>query len=100
MKIAIDAMGGDHAPKAVVLGAIKAVETFSDIHITLVGKEEEIRKYLTKEERISILHTDEIIEATDEPVRAFNAHDRLHCGFRNRGGGLRIGCRCRLDTGT
>ncbi|MFP3124107.1 phosphate acyltransferase PlsX [Ectobacillus funiculus] len=70
MKIAIDAMGGDHAPKAVVLGAIKAVETFSDIHITLVGKEEEIRKYLTKEERISILHTDEVIEATDEPVRA------------------------------
>lgn len=70
MKIAIDAMGGDHAPKAIVLGAIKAVETFSDIHITLVGKEEEIRKYLTKEERISILHTDEVIEATDEPVRA------------------------------
>ncbi|MFB9762265.1 phosphate acyltransferase PlsX [Ectobacillus funiculus] len=70
MKIAIDAMGGDHAPKAVVLGAIKAVETFSDIHITLVGKEEEIRKYLTKEARISILHTDEVIEATDEPVRA------------------------------
>lgn len=70
MKIAIDAMGGDHAPKTMVLGAIKAVETFSDIHITLVGKEEEIRKYLTKEERISILHTDEIIEATDEPVRA------------------------------
>lgn len=70
MKIAIDAMGGDHAPKAIVLGAIKAVETFSDIHITLVGKEEEIRKYLTKEERISILHTDEVIEAADEPVRA------------------------------
>ncbi|GAA3323476.1 hypothetical protein GCM10020331_047500 [Ectobacillus funiculus] len=33
-------------------------------------KEEEIRKYLTKEARISILHTDEVIEATDEPVRA------------------------------
>ena len=28
MKIAIDAMGGDHAPKEIVLGALKAIETF------------------------------------------------------------------------
>ncbi|MCP8970169.1 phosphate acyltransferase PlsX [Ectobacillus ponti] len=70
MKIAIDAMGGDHAPKTVVLGAEKAVAAFPDLKVTLVGKEEEIRKYLTKEERITIIHTDEVIEATDEPVRA------------------------------
>ncbi|MED0993075.1 phosphate acyltransferase PlsX [Bacillus nitratireducens] len=70
MKIAIDAMGGDHAPKAVVLGAMKAIKEYSDLHITLVGKEEEIRQYLTSEERITILHTDEKIESTDEPVRA------------------------------
>lgn len=59
MKIAIDAMGGDYAPKAVVLGAMKAIKEYSDLHITLVGKEEEIRQYLTSEERITILHTDE-----------------------------------------
>ncbi len=70
MKIAIDAMGGDHAPKAVVLGAMKAIKEYSDLHITLVGEEEEIRQYLTSEERITILHTDEKIESTDEPVRA------------------------------
>jgi glycerol-3-phosphate acyltransferase PlsX len=70
MRIAIDAMGGDHAPKTVVLGAVKAARAYSDLHITLVGKEEEIRKYLTNEERISILHADEVIEGTDEPVRA------------------------------
>ncbi|MFD3445466.1 phosphate acyltransferase PlsX [Microbacteriaceae bacterium 4G12] len=70
MRIAIDAMGGDHAPKTVVLGAMKAIEKFSDLEITLVGKEQEIRKYLTNEERISIIHTDEVIEGTDEPVRA------------------------------
>ena len=28
MKIAIDAMGGDNAPKEIVLGAIKALEDF------------------------------------------------------------------------
>ena len=63
MKIAIDAMGGDNAPKAVVLGAMKAIKAFSDLDITLVGKENEIRQYLTNEERITILHTDEKIES-------------------------------------
>lgn len=70
MKIAIDAMGGDHAPKEIVIGAMKAVEAFSDIHITLVGDESKIKQYLTNQERITILHTSEVILGTDEPVRA------------------------------
>lgn len=70
MKIAIDAMGGDNAPKEVVLGALKAIKQFPDLHLTLIGKEEQIRSYLTSEERITIIHTDEVIEGTDEPVRA------------------------------
>jgi phosphate acyltransferase len=70
MKIAIDAMGGDHAPKEIVIGAMKAVEAFSDIHITLVGDETKINQYLTNQERITILHTTEVILGTDEPVRA------------------------------
>lgn len=70
MKLAIDAMGGDHAPKEIVIGAMKAVEAFSDIHITLVGDETKIKEYLTNPERISILHTTEVILGTDEPVRA------------------------------
>jgi phosphate acyltransferase len=70
MKIAIDAMGGDHAPKEVVIGARKAIEEFPDLHITLVGDESKIKEHLTNEERITILHTTEIILGTDEPVRA------------------------------
>ncbi|HZG61127.1 MAG TPA: phosphate acyltransferase PlsX [Anoxybacillus sp.] len=70
MRIAIDAMGGDHAPKEIVLGAMKAVEQFKDVEITLIGDETQIRSFLTTDERISLIHTDEIIEATDEPVRA------------------------------
>jgi phosphate acyltransferase len=70
MKIAIDAMGGDNAPKEIVLGAIKSAEAFSDIHITLVGDEAKIKEYLTPHDRIDILHTDEVILPTDEPVRA------------------------------
>ncbi|MCL6616923.1 MAG: phosphate acyltransferase PlsX, partial [Anoxybacillus ayderensis] len=70
MKIAIDAMGGDHAPKEVVIGAQKAIEHFHDIEITLVGNETLIRPYITYDERLSIIHTEQMIEATDEPVRA------------------------------
>lgn len=70
MKIAIDAMGGDHAPKEIVLGAVKAIQHFSDIEITLFGDEKKIRSYLSSDERITIIHTEEVIEATDEPVRA------------------------------
>ncbi|MEH7345188.1 phosphate acyltransferase PlsX [Bacillus sp. JJ1532] len=70
MKIAIDAMGGDHAPKEIVLGAMKAAAEYKDIEITLVGDETKIKEYLTNPERIEILHTNEVILATDEPVRA------------------------------
>jgi len=70
MKLAIDAMGGDHAPKEIVLGAMKAVQTFPDLHITLVGDEAKINEILTAHERISILHTTELILGTDEPVKA------------------------------
>lgn len=35
MKIAVDAMGGDNAPKAIVEGALKAAQDFKDITIVL-----------------------------------------------------------------
>ncbi|PJN87110.1 phosphate acyltransferase PlsX [Bacillus sp. mrc49] len=70
MKITIDAMGGDHAPKAQVLGAMKAVEAFSDVEITLVGNEAEINQHLIKHGRIKVVHTEDKILSTDEPVRA------------------------------
>ena len=47
MKIAIDAMGGDHAPKEIVLGAVKAIQSFPDLKIVLVGDETKIKEYLT-----------------------------------------------------
>lgn len=70
MKLALDAMGGDHAPKEIVLGAMKAVQAFDDLHICLVGDEAKIKEHLTSSERISILHTEEVILGTDEPVKA------------------------------
>lgn len=59
MKLAIDAMGGDHAPKAIIEGVEKATAQFKELHITLIGNESEIKKYLTSSDRISIIHTEE-----------------------------------------
>lgn len=70
MKLAIDAMGGDNAPKEIVLGAMRAISHFPKLHITLVGDETKINPLLTNNERIEILHTEEVILGTDEPVRA------------------------------
>ncbi|MGM8364174.1 phosphate acyltransferase PlsX [Virgibacillus sp. W0181] len=70
MRIAIDAMGGDHAPKEVVRGAMDAISQFNDIKITLIGDEKQIKSYLTNDNNITIIHTDERITAEDEPVRA------------------------------
>lgn len=70
MKLAIDAMGGDNAPKEIVLGAQQAVEAFTDIEITLIGDEKQINENLTSHDRIQVIHTDEVILGTDEPVRA------------------------------
>ena len=70
MKIAVDAMGGDNAPQAIVEGVMLAKQDFPDIEFQLYGKEAEIKKYITDEKNITIIHTDEKIASDDEPVEA------------------------------
>ena len=70
MKIAVDAMGGDHAPQAIVEGVALAQQDFPEVEFLLYGKEAEIKKYLINEKNITIIHTDEKINSDDEPVKA------------------------------
>lgn len=58
-RIAIDAMGGDNAPKAIVEGVNQAIEAFSDIEIQLYGDQTKINSYLIQSDRVAIIHTDE-----------------------------------------
>ena len=69
-KIAVDAMGGDNAPQALVEGVNQAICDFDDIEIVLYGDEAKIKNYLTATERVSIVHTEEKIDSDDEPARA------------------------------
>lgn len=74
VNVALDAMGGDNAPAAIVQGAIDAVKASSEVKVFLVGKEELIRKELTAcsydEKRIEIVDAREVIEMAEPPVMA------------------------------
>lgn len=70
MRLAVDAMGGDNAPKEIVLGAMDAVTEIDNLSITLYGDESKIKPLLTNHKNIKIIHTDEVITSDDEPVKA------------------------------
>ena len=73
MKIIIDAMGGDHAPEAPVLGAIDAAKSFGT-QITLVGKGEEILGVMRKHgienlpAGMEIANADDVVDMHDDPA--------------------------------
>jgi phosphate acyltransferase len=74
LTIAVDAMGGDHCPKAEVSGAILAIKSY-DVHVILVGKEDLLRQELRQHEgwdhtRISIQHASEQITMDDSAAKA------------------------------
>ncbi|MGD0403627.1 MAG: phosphate acyltransferase PlsX [Candidatus Acidiferrales bacterium] len=72
--IAIDAMGGDHAPRAEVEGAILAAREFG-VHILLVGMEAAIKQELSRHGHrglpIEIVGATEVITMSDSPSQAF-----------------------------
>ncbi|MUT66314.1 phosphate acyltransferase PlsX [Paenibacillus sp. NEAU-GSW1] len=72
MRIAIDAMGGDHAPGQIVLGALEAAKEWPDTELVLVGDTAVIEKLLQEQKpaNLILLHADEVIGADDEPVKA------------------------------
>jgi glycerol-3-phosphate acyltransferase PlsX len=70
-KLAIDAMGGDFAPKSVVEGVQLAQAQLTDTEFILFGDEAKIREYLTDDTNITIVHTTEKIESDEsDPVKA------------------------------
>ena len=75
MKIAVDAMGGDHAPQNIVAGAIEALrDNGAMTRLFFVGDrprvEAELQRRGVQDGRIEIVHTTEVIEMEDSPVQA------------------------------
>jgi glycerol-3-phosphate acyltransferase PlsX len=74
MKIALDAMGGDHAPAATVSGAVNFVNVCKDTDIVLVGDESvllsELRNKKYPKSRLTLLHASEVIGMDEPPMSA------------------------------
>ena len=73
MRIILDAMGGDNAPQAPVIGALQAAKDFG-AQIILVGKGDEILSVMRSQgyndlpEGIEIAHADEVVDMHDDPA--------------------------------
>lgn len=74
VKVAVDAMGGDHAPVEIVKGAVEAVNESKEIKVFLVGKEdiirEELSKYTFDKDRVEIVGASQVIDNDESPVAA------------------------------
>ena len=83
--VAVDAMGGDHAPEAIIEGAIDAARELS-IPVTLVGDRERITRELNRHRvgdlPIHVHHASQVVEMDDSPVEALR---------RKRDSSIRVG---------
>ncbi|HEV3238384.1 MAG TPA: phosphate acyltransferase PlsX [Gemmataceae bacterium] len=72
MRIALDAMGGDHAPGPIVAGAVQAVAADANLQVILVGDQAQIEPLVAKESgdrtRIEFFHCSQVIGMEESPV--------------------------------
>ena len=75
MRIAVDAMGGDHAPREIVRGAVEASREWPELEIVLLGDEAAVRRELAANkaapsDHLRIVHTTQEIEMGEAPAHA------------------------------
>lgn len=66
-------MGGDHAPREIVLGVLEAVERDPKLEVLLVGQEARVREHLPGGEppaRVTLIDAPEVVEMHDSPVES------------------------------
>src|SRR5213082_293968 len=72
MQIALDAMGGDHAPGPIVAGAVQAVQDDPDLRVLLVGDQPQVEAALTREggphPRLELYHCTQVVTMEESPV--------------------------------
>src|ERR1700722_18002413 len=75
MRIALDALGGDHGPSPNVAGALLAIQAIPDVTIVLVGDKTQIELLLTasgsaSSERLEIIHAPQAVDMKEKPAEA------------------------------
>src|ERR1043166_7678270 len=79
MRIAIDGMGGDHAPDEIVQGAIDAATQTPDAKLLLVGQKDRLNRP-NLPSNLEIIHASEVVEMKEEPVKALRS--KRHSSLR------------------
>ena len=69
-KIAVDAMGGDNAPEAIVAGIEQARDKMPDTEFLLFGQLDKVKPLVKNAERLTLIQSDEVVEMGEEPVKA------------------------------
>jgi glycerol-3-phosphate acyltransferase PlsX len=72
-RIALDALGGDHAPGPIVAGALQAVADDPDLHVTLVGDRALVEPCLPggqAPQRVEVFHCTQAVGMDESPVVA------------------------------
>ena len=77
-RVAVDAQGGDHAPRAIVEGALLALDRIPGVAISLVGDRGLVESTLrecggAEGSRLSIVHASQTLEMAESPVAALHA---------------------------
>ncbi|MFG1923641.1 phosphate acyltransferase PlsX [Cryptosporangium sp. NPDC048952] len=70
VRVALDLLGGDRAPDAVVNGALAALSTDPELHLVLAGPVGLRPRWAAVADRVTLLPTDESVGMADAPVRA------------------------------
>jgi glycerol-3-phosphate acyltransferase PlsX len=72
MRIALDAMGGDHAPGPIVAGAVQAALADPQLHVVLVGDQEQVEPLLADADRtrLEVFHCSQVVGMDESPVVA------------------------------
>ena len=82
-RIAIDAMGGDHAPEEIVAGALLAANEYPSASLTLFGDEPRVRALLRGKgaDRIAVVHAPETVPMDQHASQALRSADRTSLGM-------------------
>ncbi|MGC9371753.1 MAG: phosphate acyltransferase PlsX [Thermovirgaceae bacterium] len=106
MLIALDAMGGDHAPGEICKGAVLACRQHGDIEIALVGEPDAIRPHLEDAasdtiKRVHIVEAEETIDMAESPAVAIRKKRRssLHVAMQMVRSNEAVGCVSAGNTG-
>ncbi|MDO8916073.1 MAG: phosphate acyltransferase PlsX [Coriobacteriia bacterium] len=88
IRIAVDAVGGDHAPAAVLEGVTAALAADPGLEVLLVGPADVVSAYASAHERVEAVVASEIIGMDEHPAAAIRA---------KKNSSIVVGCRLVKD---